>query len=193
MNRRERQLIERRQELLSAALGLFERKGYLETSMEEIAEAADVARATLYNHFPSKADVVLALTSSVAEEWILKGAAKLERGGSPCAAITALLVVTAEWFDAHPASAATFFHAMRELMARQTEKSPPPILVPIDWVIAAQERGELTKELAPELLVLLIDVVLRYSLIDLLSGRAKGKIAPHLKKQLDLVLHRLKP
>jgi AcrR family transcriptional regulator len=191
MNRRERQLIERRQELLAAALELFERKGYLDTSMEEIAEAADVARATLYNHYPSKADVVLALTTSIAEEWVMKGAAKLERGGSPCAAITALLIATADWFDAHPAAAGTFFHAMRELMARQTEKSPPPILVPLAWVKAAQDRGELTEELPAALLVLLIDDVLRHSLISLLTGKAKGKIVSQLKKQLDIVMRRL--
>ncbi len=62
LNRRERQVQDRRNTIMAAALQLFESKGYLETSMEEIAETADVARGTLYNHFESKAEVLLALT-----------------------------------------------------------------------------------------------------------------------------------
>lgn len=193
MNRRERQLIERRKEILGAALELFEQKGYEATSMEEIAEEADVARATLYNHFPSKGDVVLALTTAVADEWLAKGAAKLERSKSPSAAITALLTAAAEWFDSHPDAGVTFYHAMRELMARQTHKEPPPMLIPHDWIVAAQEQGELTNELPPDALMLMIDSVLRHSLIELLRGKSKAKLGPTVKKQTEIVMRRLQP
>lgn len=37
---------------------LFAERGYDETSVDDVAAAADVARQTFFNHFPSKEDVV---------------------------------------------------------------------------------------------------------------------------------------
>jgi AcrR family transcriptional regulator len=42
--------------LLSAALELFAASGFAETTIDDIAARADVARQTVLNHFPRKAD-----------------------------------------------------------------------------------------------------------------------------------------
>lgn len=42
---------------LDAALGLFLEKGYAATSLEDVARAAGVSSATVYKHFPTKADL----------------------------------------------------------------------------------------------------------------------------------------
>lgn len=52
----------RRTQLFSSALELFVRQGYEATTMEDIAVAAGVARATVFNHFPRKAAFL--------EEWM---------------------------------------------------------------------------------------------------------------------------
>lgn len=57
--RRERKKAETRERILEAGLELFRKKGYRETSMMDITEAADVAPRTFYQHFASKADVAL--------------------------------------------------------------------------------------------------------------------------------------
>jgi AcrR family transcriptional regulator len=161
--------------------------------MEEIAAHADVARATLYNHFASKGEVVLALVGSIADDWLQKGQLRLSKNGSPCAAISDVLIAAANWFDAHPSSVGAFFYAMREIMSRQTEDMPPPTLIPTEWVLAAQKQGELTKELPAEVVLFMLDSVLRHHTIDLVRGRAKGKLATVVKKQLDVVMRRLEP
>jgi len=51
---RERQKARRRADILGAARDLFNRRGYSATSMEAIAEAAEVGIATVYNYFGSK-------------------------------------------------------------------------------------------------------------------------------------------
>jgi AcrR family transcriptional regulator len=48
-----------RQDVLSASSQLFAERGYYAVRMEDIAEASDVSRATLYRHFSTK-DVILA-------------------------------------------------------------------------------------------------------------------------------------
>ncbi|UOR00768.1 TetR/AcrR family transcriptional regulator [Leucobacter allii] len=45
--------------ILRAAEALFAERGYAETAIEDIAEAADVAVRTIYAHFPSKAAILL--------------------------------------------------------------------------------------------------------------------------------------
>lgn len=52
--RRERRKVETRARLLDEALSLFVKKGYVNTSIEDIAEAADVARTTVFNYFDRK-------------------------------------------------------------------------------------------------------------------------------------------
>jgi AcrR family transcriptional regulator len=47
-----------REKLCEVALRLFEKHGFAEVSMDEIAEAAKVSRRTLFRLFPSKGDLV---------------------------------------------------------------------------------------------------------------------------------------
>jgi len=54
-DRRARQRERRRAELYDVAIELFVEKTYEGTTMEDIADRADVARATVFNHFPRKA------------------------------------------------------------------------------------------------------------------------------------------
>jgi AcrR family transcriptional regulator len=47
-----------RQRIISAAIRLFEQQGYDETTVAEIAEAADVDTKTFFNYFRTKAEVL---------------------------------------------------------------------------------------------------------------------------------------
>ena len=58
-SRRLRRSAELRERLFRAALSLFSKKGYAETTVEDITEAADVGKGTFFNYFPSKEHVLL--------------------------------------------------------------------------------------------------------------------------------------
>ena len=53
-SRRERKKQETRQRLLECAWQLFQEGGYDDTTVEDITEAADVAKGTFFNYFPTK-------------------------------------------------------------------------------------------------------------------------------------------
>ena len=59
-DRRQRRSAEIRERLFRAALDLFAEKGFTETTVEDITEAADVGKGTFFNYFPSKDHILLA-------------------------------------------------------------------------------------------------------------------------------------
>lgn len=68
MNRRERKKEETRLNILDSSIELFRTKGFQDTSMEEIAEKADISKGTLYNYFESKESILSAyIQSSIME------------------------------------------------------------------------------------------------------------------------------
>jgi len=60
MGRRERNKQRVRGRLYESALRLFTENGYEQVSVDEIAEDADVARGTFFNHFQRKEDLITA-------------------------------------------------------------------------------------------------------------------------------------
>jgi len=56
--RRERRRHEIHERIIAAATRLFGRKGFADTTALEIADAADVAEKTFYNHFPTKQQLI---------------------------------------------------------------------------------------------------------------------------------------
>ena len=56
---RERKKAKTRAAIQAAALHLFERQGYQATTVDQIAEMAEVSQSTFFRYFPSKEDVVL--------------------------------------------------------------------------------------------------------------------------------------
>ena len=61
---RERKKRQTRRDIVWAATQLFEKQGYDATSVEQIAEKAEISRGTFFNYFPSK-DVLL---NAIAEQ-----------------------------------------------------------------------------------------------------------------------------
>lgn len=59
-NRRSRRQAELRERIFRAALALFAQKGFAETTVEDITNAADVGKGTFFNYFPSKDHILLA-------------------------------------------------------------------------------------------------------------------------------------
>jgi AcrR family transcriptional regulator len=61
-DRRQRRSAEIRERLFRAALTLFGQKGFAETTVEDITNAADVGKGTFFNYFPSKEHILIAFS-----------------------------------------------------------------------------------------------------------------------------------
>jgi AcrR family transcriptional regulator len=60
LSRRERRSAENRERLFRAALQKFAEKGFAETTVEDITEAADLGKGTFFNYYPSKEHILIA-------------------------------------------------------------------------------------------------------------------------------------
>ena len=83
---------ETREKTLSAALGLFARTGLERTSVEAIAQRADVAHGTVFWHFPSKKQLHAEVARRACDAFLEQMRVYAARGSMP------LRQVIAEWF-----------------------------------------------------------------------------------------------
>ena len=65
--RRERRRRAMRTNISEAARELFQEQGFEATTVEQIAQRADIAPATFFNHYQSKSGVMAVLTSEIAD------------------------------------------------------------------------------------------------------------------------------
>lgn len=99
---RDKQKAEVKAQILCAGEELFQAKGFSETTIEEIAKTAGVARGTFYNYFSTKEDLVLeilyetkGLTPEEVEEFFASTRGMVNQ-------INTLLAYTVEWTIKRP-------------------------------------------------------------------------------------------
>jgi AcrR family transcriptional regulator len=148
--RRERRTVETRERLFRAALDLFARKGFTETTVEDITEAADVGKGTFFNYFPSKDHILLAF----GEMQLAKlecAVAEAHRSGEPMPQfLRSLGVRMTQEPTRHPGIIRTLLQAylsttpvraaMLDLQRRVHDLHAEIVLI-------GQERGEIRKDL----------------------------------------------
>ena len=90
-----------RERILNAAYELFSRRGIRGVGTDEVIGRAGVAKATLYRHFATKNDLVLAVLQRREEIWTygLIEAQSRERGDTPEEQLLAIFDVMHDWFQ----------------------------------------------------------------------------------------------
>lgn len=111
----DRRVEEFRARVLETASELFQTRGVEATKIDDICEVADVAKRTLCNHFPTKADIVQALSREAVSRTVA-GVDEARRAGGSTRERLALLFLGmrengADAGPIHRESVGAFFHA----------------------------------------------------------------------------------
>jgi AcrR family transcriptional regulator len=97
---RERQKTRRRADILAAGKSLFSRQGYSATSMNAIAQTAEVGIATVYNYFGTKGSLLAEILRSDFDLLFERGEALLAQGPEePDAGVLALIEIYQQFQD----------------------------------------------------------------------------------------------
>lgn len=181
-----------RRTLLANAIALFRERGVRETRLAEIARAAEVAPATLYNHFPTRGSLLEAWLRGEVEALTSEAARRILREGRGLRA--ALRGVCVDLGESSAAEGPLRLEAWSEVPRRRL--GPAPALVD---VFASEQRDLRLRadRRASDLADLLCDAIeggLLEGLSDFVSGeagsgdRGAAHIAAAIQSRVDLVL-----
>ena len=114
-----------RERLNGAALELYAGKGFEETTVAEIAQAAGLTERTFFRYFADKREVLFA-GSELLEQRFVVGAAAASEGSSPIEVVTAAVAASADYFPDerrdYSRLRATIINANPQLMERELRK-----------------------------------------------------------------------
>jgi TetR/AcrR family transcriptional regulator, cholesterol catabolism regulator len=105
----------RRAALIAAAAQLFDRKGYAETTVEDIARAVGLSKASLYNYVTNKAEILVWIHNDTIEPFLGKLSRNVATGVNPKAALHEMVVDILEVMDSKAGYLRVFFEHHREI------------------------------------------------------------------------------
>jgi AcrR family transcriptional regulator len=105
-----------RERILGAAYELFSHRGVHDVGVDELVERAGVAKATLYKHFPSKDELVLAFLEQREQIWTYGWVAReaRQRGATPDEQLLAIFDLFDEWFHGDDFEGCSFVNTLLE-------------------------------------------------------------------------------
>jgi AcrR family transcriptional regulator len=107
--------VSRKEHLIDTALRLFEREGYHATGIDRILAEAGVAKMTLYNHFRSKDELILAALRARDSRFRNDVMRELAgRSDDPAERLVLVFDVLADWFEQPGFSGCMFINAAAE-------------------------------------------------------------------------------
>jgi AcrR family transcriptional regulator len=106
-----------RERILESAYELFSRRGIRDVGVDEVIDRADVAKATLYRHFRSKDELVLAFLELREQRWTYDWveAEARRRGDTPEAQLLAIFDAFDEWFHRDDFEGCSFINVLLEM------------------------------------------------------------------------------
>lgn len=147
LSRRERKKLESRARILKAARRLFQEKDYDSTSIEEIAEMADVSKSTFFNYFPTKESLLDGIAADEIAEIQFLIEADLVGVTSPVEKIRIVMKHFAT-------DSSTYLKVTRKVIWATVFRSdgfPMPVMemekILVELINEAQEKGEIRKDL----------------------------------------------
>lgn len=149
LSRRERKKDETRHRIFHAAIDLFRKKGFEQTTVDDITEQADVAKGTFFNYFRRK-EAVLAFLTETRLQGLEENAAAILAESRP--ALDKLMDFYAAAATAYEEDRELSRYVLVEMMTRMF--SPTEELM-VRWheqivqlLTQGQENGELRRDLA---------------------------------------------
>jgi AcrR family transcriptional regulator len=113
---------EARERILESAYELFSRRGVRGVGVDEVIAHAGVAKATLYAHFPSKDDLVLAFLEQREQRWSVAFVVTeaQRRGTTPEEQLLAIFDAFDDWFHRDDFEACSFIKLLLEMGAEHS-------------------------------------------------------------------------
>jgi len=159
--------VSKREQIVSEALKLFYRDGFNATGVDKIARVAGVSKKTLYNHFKSKNELVLATLRKRDEMFRNKIMRETERlGKTPEQRLLSIFDAHDSWFREKGFSGCMFINASAEYSAQDNPchvVSAEHKRLVRDYIRDQAQQAGIED---PELLALQLNLLLEGAIVD---------------------------
>ena len=194
LGRKDRKREQRRNSLVACARKLFVEKGYTGTTIDDIVDAADVAKVTFYYYFKSKEEIALEMKRQSQEE-ALKYVEKMRSTDQSAQGMIDVLIKDIVIWTEENWRLLEVFCAQRFsplVKFENTEEcKPEPLTLCVDVIIQrGQDAGEFRSDIDRMRVSHLIDLaILCEQNYWVKSGRKTGELEPRLYKCFDFALN----
>jgi AcrR family transcriptional regulator len=189
----------RRNEIIDAAIRLFARKGFVDASMSDLAEEADVVVTAVYYHFSGKEELFSAAVHRVFDS-ISTVVENVRADDAPgdVGALDAVIDAVWTWIDSHP-DEATLVHlqlpgATREIAALRRDFEQLHVRRAFGYLDGSRPRGRTSSaRRALETLCArtLVDVLISVHTMRLADGPLSRESSARLRAAAHALTHRL--
>ena len=191
-NRTAKRKQQTRREIIEIAMKLFQRQGFETTTMDQIATEADIARKTLYNHFPIKEAIVDAYVRNQSKELAEPTLQSLESYPDTASRLLAALDTAYAWVENNPALTGICLGYRMKNMWRsgrcENEETGTQGLM-AEILRRGQAAGEIRTDIPVKLLVMQIDMLRGSIVMDWLRDREQFKLREEIVRIVDLFLY----
>ena len=146
--KRTRIQMEKEERILSAALTLFSAKGFLGTTLEEIATAAQMSKSNLIYYFPTKEEVYRSVLARTLDDW-LEPLVSLNPIGEPIEEIRGYLIRKLDMARARPLESRLFANEILQGAPHVADVLAGPLKDLVDEKVAVIRRWIAEGRLAP--------------------------------------------
>jgi AcrR family transcriptional regulator len=189
--RRERHKLEVYRRIRDAAVVLFRRQGYEATTVEQIAERADVAKGTVFNYFPAKEALLQALSADLHAKLLEEVGTSESWSGSAREQIARLLLALARLAQEDRVVFRLVLDQNLRDFWRNAQQAPLSHHVQASVraaLRAGRVRGELNRSVRLEAAARLVEAAFFTTLLDWLNGGiAESAFRREMAGQLDIV------
>jgi len=183
--------LDARERILDTAYELFSRRAIRDVGIDEVIAQAGVAKATLYRHFPSKDDLVIAFLERREERWTLAWveAEARRRGITPEEQLLAIFELFDEWFHRDDFEACSFINVLLEMgPAHPAGQASVRHLASIRSVVGRlAEEAELRD---PESFARSLHILMKGSIVSAAEGDAEAAQRAQSMARLLIEQHR---
>jgi len=192
---RTRNRTSQRAKILDSARLLFASRGFDEVTIAQVAEFAGVARATVFNHFPSKHDLVDCITEDVLSYYqaMLREALALTKVSAPTL-VRALFEQMGVGIQAYHGFYRGVFREIAKLQvgleegSRSERASAGARALLHELLERGQQRGELSAAHRPEDLTCAFDALVNGTITHWLYDDMAGSLPERMRRSAEIFL-----
>lgn len=191
-SRIERKKKKMRQKIVNVAIDLFQRQGFNNTTMEQIAIEADIARKTLYNHFPVKEAIVDEYVKGISQGLAQETFDTMQKLPDTRSRLLAALDKAYVWVEMNPEIAGICLGYRLKNMFYGSEDScgetgTQSIMAEI--IRQGQQVGEIRCDVSVKLIVEGINIFRGAIVMNWLKNPSSFELRKEIAKMVDLILY----